>query len=136
MIFDVLHALKSRRSSTSILQREIERLQSLKSSNSQRIDPRHERGTFILSVLLQPSERKVMFFVGQTFETPMGSGLLAAIFPETRCLHIKLPVYYSNFGSFSPPSRHLLSCLVQFGIMYTNIMNVLSWGLADLSSGK
>jgi hypothetical protein len=97
MIFDILQALKSRRSYITSLQGEVERLQSMKSTSPNVADARFQNGSFILRVTLQPSERKVVFFVGQKLQTPMGPGNVSLIIPETRSLQIDLPVYSFNF---------------------------------------
>jgi hypothetical protein len=96
MIFDIFDALKSRRASISILQKEVERLQALKKSSLESIDPRYNNGSFVLKVSLHPSERNIVFFVGQKLLTPMGPGELVAIIPGLRSLHIKLPVFHNS----------------------------------------
>ena len=92
MIYDILDALKSRRRYIASLQGEVDRLQKLKNVDPHVADARFQKANFLLRVTLQPSERKVVFFVGQKLQTPMGPGELVLIIPETRSLHINLPV--------------------------------------------
>jgi hypothetical protein len=92
MIHDILDALQSRRRYIASLQGEVDRLQKLKNANSNNADARFRKENFLLRVTLQPSERKIVFFVGQKLQTPMGPGELALIVAETRSLHINLPV--------------------------------------------
>lgn len=114
MMYDIFNVLKFRRHSVAMLQAEIERLKKLKESKLNNIDPRHCNGSFVLRVTLKPSDREIVFCVGQNLLTPMGVGEVSVILPDTGALHIKLP----------------------FGIMYTNISAVISWGNADLSSDE
>ena len=114
MMYDILNALKYRRHSVSVLQAEVERLKKLKDAKASDIDLRHCGGSFVLRITLKPSDKEIVFFVGQKLLTPMGVGEVSVIYPEKGELHIKLP----------------------FGIMYTNISAVVSWSGADLSSDE
>ena len=114
MMYDILNALKYRRDSIAVLQAEIERLKKLKESKANNIDPRHCGGSFVLRITLKPSDKEIVFFIGQKLCSPMGIGEVSVIHPDTGALHIKLP----------------------FGTMYTNVSAVISWGGADISSDE
>ena len=91
MMYDIFNVLKFRRHSVAMLQAEIERLKKLKESKLNNIDPRHCNGSFVLRVTLKPSDREIVFCVGQKLLTPMGVGEVSVILPDTGALHIKLP---------------------------------------------
>ena len=127
MIYDVLLALQYRRNAISILHQEIDRLKLIKQSkpdkNANNLS-HNTKGHFILRITLQPSEREIVFFVGQSIQTPMGIGeILSITYNET----------YRNSNQDYPNNVQIK---LSYGIMYSNIMTILSWGQIDVSSDE
>ena len=124
MTWDVLTALKRRKSGTAWLEAEIQRLKSLYSnakpirSTAKNKDGRvngkasteaqpNPATTSVLRVSLEGTTKEIALYRGQHLDTPMGVGVVMQILPTEEKVVLKLP----------------------FGLMYAHLRRVLCWGL-------
>lgn len=116
MIWDVLNALRRRKSATKAIEESITKLKAQVSSSKPRgkasskvkdVDNGNDGSTAVLCVFLKGINKEVYLYRGQWVATNMGEGCIENIYPDQEKVIIALP----------------------FGTMYSNIRRVVCWGL-------